>query len=80
MDDCDFLLNSDWDPVYLASIFDSEFDECSCLWDNNTTDLELLEGVKLLEMYSPIVEDISLDDEVLCSALEQIETESCVKS
>ena len=34
-----------------------------------------MQNVEKVEKYSPIVEDISLDDEVLCQAVEKIETE-----
>ena len=37
-------------------------------------DSELLEVVNHVESYSPIVEDISLDDSELCSAVEAIES------
>ena len=77
MDISDDLLmqNIDWDPVYLASIFDTEFSDCSELWVNEMDDSQLLEVVEQSERYSPIVEDISLDDNVLYLAVEQIETE-----
>ena len=38
-------------------------------------DCELLDVVTTIEKYSPIVEDISLEDDVLYSAVEQIESE-----
>ena len=75
VDDCDFLLNRDWDPAYLEFIFARDFNDNTDLWDKSMSDLELLDVVNTVERYSPIVEDISLDDEVLCSAVEQIETE-----
>ena len=74
-DDSDFLLNSDWDPINLASIFDRDFDDNTELWDNEMADFELLEVANKLERCSPIVEDISLDDYELYSAVEKIENE-----
>ena len=73
--DSSFLLNCDCDPVYLVSIFDVDFHDISDLWDNNMEDCELLDVVTTIEKYSPIVEDISLEDDVLYSAVEQIESE-----
>ena len=77
MDICDSLLlrNRDWDPAYLASIFDTEFSDCLDLWSSDMEDNELLEVVKHVETYCPIVEDISLDDSELCSAVEEIESQ-----
>ena len=75
MDISDTILwqNQDWDPCYLSSIFDVDFNDFSDLWTNNMSDLELVEAVKDVESYSPIVEDISLDNTELCSAVEKIE-------
>ena len=33
MDDSVIIKNLDWDPVYLASIFDTDFYEMSDLWN-----------------------------------------------
>ena len=68
-------LNHNWDPEYLESIFDVDFKDISDLWDNNMSDSELLEVANVVDRYCPIVEDISLDDNVLYSAVEQIEKE-----
>ena len=73
--DSSFLLNCDWYSVYLVSIFDVDFHDISNLWDNNMEDCELLDVVTTIEKYSPVVEDISLEDDVLYSAVEQIESE-----
>ena len=68
-----FLSNSDWDPCYLASIFQEDFREFSDLWISTVKDEELDGELDRYEQYCPIVEDISLDDNVLCSAVEKIE-------
>ena len=75
MEDSDKLLlsNRDWDPTYLRSIFDCDFFECSDLWISDMEDSELLNVAEHLEKYFPEVENISLDDNELCSAVEQIE-------
>ena len=75
MELCDDLLfrNKDWDPSYLTSIFDQDFYEYSDLWDSNMSDKELLQEVTKIDVYSPIVEDISMDDLELCTAVENIE-------
>ena len=79
MEDVDFWSDLDWDPVYLASIFDREFDDMSELWNasGSVSDSDLLQGITSMEnnKYSAIVEDISLDDDVLYSAVEHIEHE-----
>ena len=71
--------NRDWDPSYLAGIFTQDFYEFKDLWNNsNVNDVELVQASQVVEnvgKYEPIVEDISLDDETLCSAVEQIESE-----
>ena len=69
------MRNIDLDPSYLSSIFDIEFSDCSELWVNEMDDSQLLQVVEQTEKYCPVVEDISLDDNVLYSAVEQIETE-----
>ena len=80
--ECDDLFsNLDWDPSYLALIFDGDFFDMSELWNNSKMSDEQL--VKLVEMeenlpkYSPITEDISLDDDVLYDKVLKIE-EGCV--
>ena len=45
--------NLDWDPLYLASIFDVDFDECSDLWESDISDQELLDIVGDMETYCP---------------------------
>ena len=75
LEDTSVFINIDWDPVYLASIFDVDFHDTSNLWDNNMTDQDIMDTVNHMEKYCPVVEDISIEDEVLCSAVEQIESE-----
>ena len=45
------------------------------LWAYEMEDTELLHCVNKLETYCPIVEDISMEDEELCHAVECIEQE-----
>ena len=75
MDCGDILLNLDWDPCYLSSIFDEDFYDMSSLWDKQVTDSEMMEINLDRQVYCPIVEDISLEDEVLRDAVERIESE-----
>ena len=67
--------NKDWDPSYLLDIFTEDFYNFDELWDNSLTDSDLVQGVSKMEKYCPVVEDISMDDEELCKAVEQIEYE-----
>ena len=67
--------NRDWDPSYLASLFSTDFFEFNDLWHTDITDSELLKEMDKVECYSPLVEDISLEDEELCQAVERIELE-----
>ena len=67
--------NCDWDPSYLSCIFDVDFDDCSDLWISDVSDSDLLGIVTIMESYCPIVEDISMDDNELCQAVEKIEEE-----
>ena len=75
LSDSYLCLNCDWDPSYLHSIFDKSFDDCSELWINEVEDSALIREMEHLEHYCPIVEDMSIEDEVLCNAAEQIENE-----
>ena len=72
--DKSFSSSFDCDP----SIFDIEFHDISELWDNSMGDLELLDAVNYVEKYSPIVEDISIEDETLFSDVEQIDSKYVV--
>ena len=65
--------NRDWDPEYLASIFQGDFYDLDDLWVTNITDMELLEAGNNSGIYFPVVEDISIDDLELCQAVETIE-------
>ena len=71
--DASLMVNRDWDPSYLRSILDADFYDFSNLWTNSVKDSELIEVADDVERYSPIVEDVSLEDNVLCEAVEQIE-------
>lgn len=75
LSDSELWLNRDWDPSYLVEIFRESFDDCNDLWEADLSDCELLKQVEIMEKYTPIVEDISMDDELLCSAVERIEEE-----
>ena len=79
MEGNELFVNLDWDPVYLESIFKEDFYDFMDMWNcTSVSDEELHSGVEKLEIklkYSPIVEDISMEDEVLCAAVEQIEKE-----
>ena len=73
--DVHLLCNRDWDPEYLACIFEVEFNDYSEMWCSDIDDSELICAIERVEKYSPIVEDISMDDIELCSAVEKIEEE-----
>ena len=62
-----------WDPNYLAKLFSEDFHEFKTLWESDMGDQDLINAVEVLENYNPIVEDISLDDDVLTTAVEEIE-------
>ena len=70
-----FMANRDWDPCYLRYIFSQDFYEFRDLWLNGVSDQDMIKAVETVELYSPIVEDISLDNASLCEAVEQIERE-----
>ena len=77
MDVSDKLLvsNFDWDPAYLQEIFEGEFDDFSDLWASDISDMELVNEGERIEKYSLITEDITLEDEELCCAVEKIKAE-----
>ena len=64
--------NMDWDPSYMSQSLSDHFFEFYDLWVRNSLDMELFKEV---EKYSPIVKDISMDDQTLCTAMEKIENE-----
>ena len=45
------------------------------MWPSNVTDGELVKELDQVEYYSPIVEDISIEDDVLCTVIEWIKSE-----
>ena len=69
------MANRDWDPCYLRYIFSQDFYEFGDLWLNGVGDQDMIKAAENIEPYSPIVEDISMDDDSLCKAVEQIERE-----
>ena len=75
--DCDILENLDWDPVYLSQLFSEDFFDMSSLWndENFVPDGDLIK----CDSYKPIVEDISMDDQELRSAVELIEMDMDMK-
>ena len=78
MDVSDELLwsNKDWDPSYLTDIVTQDFYDFSELWNcGNVPDQVLIKEADKVDRYCPIVEDISLDDDTLCTAVEKIEKE-----
>ena len=76
MESNDIFLSWDWDPCYLAYIFDQDFFDMAELWDgDDTTDSSLLESFENKDIYAPILEDISLDDDLLHEAVEEMESQ-----
>ena len=75
LSDSNLLVNRDWDLLYLSSIFDAEFYDFTEMWCSDITDSDLVTEVNKLETYCPVVEDISMDDTELCTAVEKIEEE-----
>ena len=72
----EFLVNNqDWDPSYLATLVSSDFYEFSDLWTNSLSDFDLVQEMEKVETYCPVVEDISMEDDDLCRAVEKIELE-----
>ena len=73
LSDKELICNRDWDPSYLAMLFNEDFNEFPNLWSSNIDDRDLVHAAEKLEIYSPIVEDISMDDSTLCKTVEEIE-------
>ena len=73
--DNDLIGNCDWDLSYLSMIFNEDFNHYHNLWSSNMDDSELINAVEKLEIYSPIVEDISMDNSTLYKAEEDIENQ-----
>ena len=70
-----FYLNRDWDPSYLRELFSEDFFDLNDLWSSNVNYMELVREVETMEKYCLIDEDINMDDQTLCQAVEQIESE-----
>ena len=70
-----FNENLDWDQNYLKILFDEEFYDFTDHWKSNVMDSDLVKETEVAECYCPVVEDISLDDNVLYNAVEHIEEE-----
>ena len=78
MDISDEVLTSnfDWDLEYLQEIFKQDFYEIiNDLWCTEFSDMEVVDEACKIEKYCPVTEDISVDDDFLCSAVEKIESE-----
>ena len=75
LSDIVFVTNRDWDPQYLRQMVSQDFYEFRELWQNSVGDNELLEAAETFDKYTPIVEDILLDDSTLYEAVTQIESE-----
>ena len=60
--------------TYLEALFSVDFEDNSDLWLSDMDDSELLHVAEHSERYSPTVEDISMEDCELYSAVGQIES------
>ena len=67
------LRERDWDPAYLCDIFSQDFYDFDHLWKGKMCDRYLVHAIETLECYNPLVEDISLDDDTLYQAVDEIE-------
>ena len=73
--DVTLVRNMDWDPSYLKDLLQEDFYDFGDLWRSNVQDHELVQESNRVERYCPVTEDISLEDEVLCQAVENVEEE-----
>ena len=69
-----FATNHDWDPQYLRELVMVDFFDFKEHLETSLSDLELLKA-EATDRYCPLMEDISLDDQTLYKAVEQIEQE-----
>ena len=73
-----FYTNHDWDPQYLRELVCQDFYEFQEHWQSSLGDKELIaesDRAMATEQYTPLMEDISLDDDTLYEAVSQIERE-----
>ena len=70
-----FATNRDWDPQYLRELVSIDFFDFKEHWEMSLSDMELLKAEGAKDRYCPLVEDISVDDQTLYKAVEQIEYE-----
>lgn len=73
----DLISNLDWDPAYLSSIFDVDFNDMNDLWqsDSGVDDTVLASVMDKFDFYGALVQDSKQDDEYLRDAVEKIEHE-----
>ena len=67
-----------WDPYYLNNLFKEDFDNVDTnVFNSSVSDSDLLKSIECMEnmLYQPIVEDITMDDNDLLTAVNQIESE-----
>ena len=72
MDFEDIFDNFDWDPTYLASVFDVDFNDISNLWEHSLEDHILINVMESFEN-SNFMDEFALDDEYLHNVVEKIE-------
>ena len=83
LEDSSFVSNRDWDLMYLYELFKEDFFDFGnmSVQDRELSDEELVSAVEVVEndrnceKYSPIVEDITMDDLELSAAVEKIKQE-----
>ena len=68
-----FATNRDWDPTYLCESVSQVWFDFKDLWQSNIGDTELVNAAEGTDKYCPLVKDISLDDETLYAAVQDIE-------
>ena len=73
----DLFSNLDWDPAYLSSIFDVDFNDMNDLWqsDSGVDDIVLASIMDKFDFHGALVQDSKQDDEYLHDAVEKIEHE-----
>ena len=64
---------NDGDTSYLASISSEDFNDSTDFGSSNIRNSKLVDEMNKVDTYSPIVEDISIDNITLLSTAKQIE-------
>ena len=66
-----FVMNRDWDPIYLRELITQDFCDFWDLWHTTFCNMELMKAAERVDRHAPVMEDICLDATTLCQAVKK---------